>query len=283
MEIREIRYRDGAYNKATVFAATQTTDATFVCLPAMGTRASYYRTFASQLSAQGFNVLTVDWRGQGHSSVRASYTTDFGYKEMIDDVRELVTQVDHWFAGTKKIIIGHSLGGQIGSLFAARYAAMVDRLVLITSCSVYYRGWDKSTAYKLRVAGNTFYPVSRAIGYFPGGKVRFGGRESRTVMKDWCRNALSGKYELTHSTYDYEKALQSLSKPVLSISVENDRLASKQAVTNLYEKFGATSSVSHVHLTSATTGLSPLTHFSWAKSPQYFVNTIQDWVQNNEY
>ena len=280
MELREIVYRDGTTSKITVFPACHATNTTFVCLPAMGVRASYYRAFADGLSAKGFNAITADWRGQGHSSVRASYRVDFGYEDIIADIKKLMEDADTRFPATKKILIGHSLGGQLGSLFAARYTDMIHGLVLVTACSVYYKGWNKSTAHKIRFAGNTFYPVSKVLGYFPGSKVGLGGRESRTVMKDWCRNALSGKYEPTNAAHNYEKSLQACSQPVLSISVKDDRLASEQAVKNLYEKFGEKSVVSHLHLTSETTGVTPLTHFSWAKYPEPFVNLITNWTQS---
>ena len=281
METREIKYDDATCNRAMVFSADQKTDITFVCLPAMGVRASYYESFATRLCSAGFNVVTADWRGHGHSSVRASRTTDFGYEQIISDVKKLIDYTTDWFPTTQKVVIGHSLGGQIGSLFAARYQDSLSGLILITACSVYYKGWDVSTSYKLRFAGNVFHPISKMIGYFPGIKIGFGGRESRTVIRDWSHNALSGNYVLTNSKYNYEEALQKLAKPVLSISVENDRLASKLAVENLYRKFGHQSAVSHQHLGSSETKLSPLTHFSWAKKPDYFVKMIEKWTQHN--
>ena len=82
----------------------------------MGVRASYYESFAANLCEHGFNVVTADWRGQGKSSERASRTTNFGYEDIICDLRELIEHTDTWFPNTKKIIVGHSLGGQISKL-----------------------------------------------------------------------------------------------------------------------------------------------------------------------
>ena len=281
MQMKEIQYSDGALSKVATFSASDPTAVTFVCLPAMGVRASYYQLFANHLRMKGFNVITADWRGQGHSSVRASRTTDFGYERIVADVKELMVYADEWFPNTKKVIIGHSLGGQIGSLLAARYPELTTGLILVTSGSVYHKAWDQSTALKLRLAGVALYPISRVIGYFPGIKIGFGGKEARTVMKDWCYTALHGKYKLAYSTYDYEQSLQELSKPILSISVENDYLASKLAVENLYRKFNTTSAIEHVHLSSNETNIEPLTHFSWAKQPSYFANLVTNWTRQN--
>ena len=143
METREILYSDKTVNQITTFRGKENIDITLICLPAMGVRASYYELFAATLCRQGFNVIIADWRGQGKSSVRASRAIDFGYEEIIRDIKELIEYAEAWFPGTKKIIVGHSLGGQIGSLFASRYSKVVSGLILITSCSVYYKGWNK--------------------------------------------------------------------------------------------------------------------------------------------
>ncbi len=278
---KEIKYSDNTKNILTVFSAKDKSDVTFICLPAMGVRASFYENFAENLSELNYNVVTADWRGQGKSSVRASRAHDFGYEDIIGDIKETIDYANAWFPNTKKVIVGHSLGGQLGSLYASRYADEISGLILITSCNVHYKGWEKGTAMKLRFAGNVFYPVSRVIGHFPGIKIGFGGKEARTVMKDWCSNALSGKYEIANSSYDYESALNKMSKPVLSISVENDTLASKRAVENLYNKFSTTATISHVHLNSSKTGIKPLNHFSWAKEPAYFTNLVKNWTQKH--
>ena len=278
MEIKEISYSDGSTNKISVFPAQQGISTTLICLPAMGIRAKYYEMFANNLCDNGFNVITADWRGLGNSSKRASYKTDFGYEEFVSDIKHLVELSDNWFPNSNKIIVGHSLGGQIGSLFSAKFPNLITGLILITSCSVYYKGWTKLTALKLQYAQWTFVPISKVFGYFPGDKLGFGGKEARTVMKDWSYNARHGKYKLTHSDYDYEKALKLFDKPVMSISVKNDVLASRKAVENLYNKFNPKSDISHVHLSSEETGISPLNHFTWAKNPDYFVGQIKNWI-----
>lgn len=278
MEIKEISYSDGSKSKISVFSSQQGVSTTLICLPAMGIRAKYYEMFADHLCSAGFNVITADWRGLGHSSKRASYKTDFGYEDFISDVKKLVELADDWFPNSKKIIIGHSLGGQIGSLFSAKFSSSISGLILITSCSVYHKGWANLTALKLKYARWTFLPISKIFGYFPGDKLGFAGKEARSVIKDWSYNARYGKYKLTNSDYDYEKALKLFDKPVISISVEGDVLASRKAVENLYNKFNPKSEISHFHLNSEETGISPLNHFTWAKNPDYFVGLIKNWV-----
>jgi len=76
-------------------------------------------------------------------------------------------------------------------------------------------------------------------------------------MKDWCFNTISGRYQITNSNFNYEKSLSELCKNILTISIENDYLASKDAVENLYRKFNSKSNIEHLHLTEKETKIKP--------------------------
>lgn len=125
------------------------------------------------------------------------------------------------------------------------------------------------------LAGITFYPLSLLIGYFPGISIGFGGREARSVMKDWCTNALTGDYRLSSSTFNYDKALNELNIPVLALSVENDTLASKASVTNFLDKLGS-APLTHLHLFDKDLNVSPLNHFSWVQNPHFIAKLISE-------
>lgn len=275
----EIHYSDKTRNTVDVYSSKSST--TVICLPAMGVRASFYKSFATELNIKGYNVLTVDWRGQGRSSIRASRKVNFGYRELISDIKRVVEHSNSLFPDSKIVLIGHSLGGQIGSLFTSRFPDKIEGLILITSCSVYYKGWDKKTSFKLFIAGKLFYPISKLFGYFPGNIIGFGGKEAEYIMKDWCNNTITGNYQLVNSSFDYDISLKGLTKNVLSISIENDSLASKNAVENLYKKFDPKSNVQHLHITEKQSKLKPLNHFSWAKKPEYFTELVDKWINKN--
>lgn len=277
MDYKKIKYRDNTENLIGTFPSKNKNADTLICLPAMGVKAKYYDIFAHQLSEVGFNVITADWRGLGHSSIRASRKIDYGYKEYIQDLATLIDHSNQWFPNSKKIIVGHSLGGQIGSLFTAQHPNLIQGLILIASCSVYYKGWDNFAAFKVRLAGTIFSPISSIYGYFPGHKIGFAGREARTAIKDWSYNARTGNYKPLNSDYEYEPALQSLSKTVLSISIEDDYLAPKRSVENLYKKYNSSADIVHKHVSIEASGIPNLNHFNWAKQPDYMINMITNW------
>jgi predicted alpha/beta hydrolase len=280
MEQIEITYRDKTTNSVSVFEADHPNNTICICLPAMGVRASYYKTFANELAIAGNTVITSDWRGHGYSSQSASFKTDFGYEHYVTDLDDIVHFCRQKFPNRKIILVGHSLGGQIQSLYISRFPQNCNQLVLIAANSVYYKGWNKKTARKIKMAGMFFYPLSKVLGYFPGRVIGFGGREARTVMKDWTRNLKTGSYKLTASIFDYDSALKEANPNILCISFENDKLiAPKQAVINLLNKFSDTANKEHLHFTADQIGIPNLNHFNWAKQPALIVSIINEWIK----
>jgi len=277
MESKIIKYQDGSTNTAAVFRGNKPS-VTIICLPALGVRASYYEAFCEKLCEEGVNVVLVDWRGNGASSIRPSRSNNWGYEQLVLDTKEVCDQTKEWLGDMKTIIVGHSLGGQIGSLLASRYAGQVDGIVLIASCLVHYKGWRGLGKLKVWSVGHLFAWVSRMFGYFPGNKVGFGGREAKDLMLDWGWNARTGQYILRNSAFDYENALASLQVPILALSVAGDTFAPKEATTNLYSKFYTGTPVNHIVITSEEATVERLTHFNWVKHSECFVQRIGAWL-----
>ncbi|MEM6377220.1 MAG: hypothetical protein AAF705_03345 [Bacteroidota bacterium] len=151
----------------------------------------------------------------------------------------------------------------------------MDNLILITACNVYYKGWKNQA--QVILAGRLFPIISKLFGYFPGNKIGFSGREAMTVMRDWSSNALTGKYKLSGSSFNYDQALQKLEKKILSFSVQDDKLASLNAIDNLLRKFHKNSNITKLHLTSEQTQIEKLNHFNWAKKSDFVVSKIVAW------
>ena len=111
-------------------------------MPAMGVRAAFYEPLALNLGENGINAVTADLRGLGASSVRVGRGTDFGYHDMLAlDWPAVVDAVRSRFPRSRIFLLGHSLGGQLNALYASVHPQTVDGLILVASCSVFYRGW----------------------------------------------------------------------------------------------------------------------------------------------
>ena len=66
---------------------------------------------------------------------------------------------------------------------------------------------------------------------------------------------------------------------ISTFSVQNDKLASLNAIDNLLGKFHKNSSITKFHLTSEKTQIEKLNHFNWAKKPDYVVSKIAAWKE----
>lgn len=279
-QLIDIELEDGASTKITQFGEAKDKEASiFICLSAMGVAGSYYQILAEHLASEGHVAFTTDYRGIGHSSIRPP-KADFGYKEIIElDYKELIETVIERFPSNPVYLLGHSLGGQLGGLYLGRYLPkQVQGIILIASCSVYYRGWPGMMAYATLLGTQLFGLISRGLGYFPGKKLGFGGTEAKTVMRDWSRQARTGKYIVSGSSFDYEAALAKLKIPVLAISIQGDTFAPREAIENLYQKYHSSTPIHHHHLSPEEAGIPKLNHFNWARQPSGVVKLVQSWL-----
>ena len=271
-EIIAIRAADGVGNSATVYRAAHPQAPVILIWPAMGTPARFYRPLAQALAAAGLHAVTADLRGIGASTVRASRQSDFGYEEMVaQDWPAAVAAVRHAFPDSPLWLLGHSLGGQISALYAARHPGSIAGLILIASGSVHYRGWQPPHRWTLLALTQVAAGISAIAGYFPGHRLRFAGREARGVIFDWARLCRTGRFRLRGGATDDEHALSLLSLPAFALSFAGDRLAPRQSTAGLLAKM-KTAQPLHRHLAQ------PLDHFNWVKQPQVVIPHVMEWI-----
>lgn len=272
-----IQLSDQASVKITAYPSKNSTSPIILILPAMGVKASYYKPFVQQLQENGLMAITADLRGLGLSSVRPSSKADFGYLEMVEDLKIITEVIKNKFPNQKVYGLGHSLGGQIAALAQAKYPNLLDGLILTAANSVYYKGWAGKQRYTNLFGYYVFNLMSQVLGYFPGHKVGFGGKAAKTQMIDWSHVGKTGRYKLVGDSLDYEAALKQLKMPVLSIYIEGDWMSPKAAMAHLYQKFHAAAPITNFTLTRAATGV-PLNHFNWVKHSGEIVKTIKEWI-----
>ncbi len=270
---------DGSSNAMTCHEGDRHGAPVFVILPAMGVKASFYQDLAAALAGAGFVAVTADLRGNGESSVRPSAKVDFAYHDILDlDYAYLVKAVKARYPGRKVFLLGHSLGGQLASLYLSDHPEGIDGLILVACCSVYYKGWKGFARFRVLMGTQFARMVSLLLGYFPGKTLKFGGTEAKGVIRDWSRQARTGRYLLGKARVDYDKKLEQLSLPVLAISFEVDTLAPKAAVEHLLQKFSPNAAIIHHHLLPDHPENDNYHHFNWPKKPGNIVGMIQNWV-----
>ena len=274
----DITNSDGTSTVVHQYGNTESVKASIIVWPALGVKASYYETLANELCSRGFLVFTADLRGNGKSSIRPSRKVNFGYADVLDqEFTSVVQHVAKTFPDKKILLFGHSIGGQLSCLFASRKTVKIDGLILSGTCSVYYKGWNGFSAYRILALTQFINLVSKLTGYFPGKKLGFGGTEARGLMADWSKQARSGRYEIDNDSYNYEKELRLIKLPILSISYEGDEMAPKGAVEHLLNKLSLAKK-EHIHLLRGDSRNESFSHFNWVKKPKNIVEIVDNWV-----
>jgi len=270
---------DGSTNAFELFEPEGESKAVIMVFPAMGVKGSYYLALGGALAGAGYTAAICDLRGLGNSSERASRKVDFGYTEMLHyDYQSAFDEVKKRFPAQAVYFLGHSLGGQLGSLFAADHPGELAGMILVASCSVYYKGWKGFNRIRVGLLTQFAGLVGKVLGYFPGKQLGFGGLEAADVIGDWSRQARTGKYVLGKERISYEEKLGKLALPVLCITFEGDKLCPKQPAINLYQKYGPESRIAHIHLMPDDPRNDHFKHFNWAKKPANIVNMIDQWM-----
>ncbi|NNC99940.1 MAG: alpha/beta fold hydrolase [Gammaproteobacteria bacterium] len=269
-----IESAEGASSEIRVVGEPENASAVIVCFPAMGVKAEKYDVLASSLHRAGLAVVIAELRGHGSSSVRASRTQDFGYHTMLEnDFPAVLHKAKELFPNVPCYLLGHSLGGQLASLYLAAYPGVAEGLILTASCTVYYRGWKFPKNLSILLFSQFSALIATLLGHFPGRKIGFAGREASSVMRDWARNCRTGIYRLSDSTVDFEAALAKLDCTLIAIRFSDDQFAPKQATRNLLQKFKA-SKARQFTLDANDLGCSKADHFSWLKHPQAVTGAI---------
>lgn len=250
----------------------------FVCLPAMGVAASFYTVFAEALAhaANGAAVLT-DLRGQGESAALARHGARFGYREIVEqDIPSLIAAIAAQFPGRPIYLVGHSLGGQLGSLAAVHASSKLAGLILVASGTAHYRAWPRAMRWRAGLTVQAIRAVAALLPWYPGRLLGFGGDQPRRLMADWSDNATTGRYRVAGSRIDYEEALHDLELPVLSVEIRGDPVAPTGATKELLAKL-ASCAIDRRQIDGVTTDAPWRRHFSWARRPDEVVAEIVAW------
>lgn len=249
-------------------------------MPAMGMPARHYLPLAQALAVAGVAVVLHEWRGIGSSDRRAGRDCNWGYRQLLQDdlpagmaaVRQRWPQARCWLGG-------HSLGGQLGLLYASLHPHDFAGMVLVASGAPYWRrfrhGWLIGAAYALAPW------LAVLVGHLPGRRIGFGGNEARGVIADWARSGRSGRYAVAGMTQDFERLLAALQLPVLALRLQQDWLGPPASLAWLLGKLGPAARRVETILRDDLDG-TPADHFGWMKAPAPVAARIAGWLAGED-
>lgn len=227
-------------------------------LPALGVPASKYSHLLTVLGERGYHTAICEMPGTGESHPKPARGVDYGYSDLVFDWIPLVLQTLQQETGQRpKLILGHSIGGQVATLATRAGLTGDSRVVSVASGHLDSRSWRGLKRAAVVGAALTALTSTRILGYFPGSQLRFGGREAATLMRDWGNGIIRGQFAPEARIPTPAK----LSRKPLHICIEGDPFAPRNATRRLADLVGG--EVREIPATS-TRG-NP--HLSWIKNP----------------
>ncbi|MFC4375930.1 alpha/beta fold hydrolase [Nocardia halotolerans] len=247
-----------------------------VIVPGLAVPGEFYEYFAQQLAARGFDVAIGELRGQGESTHRPGGESTYGYHELASvDFPAMLQVVRDRFPSSTPYLLGHSMGGQLATMYAARVRGRLAGLILIASGTPYFRGYRGVLAPGMLVGTAAVAVASNLAGFWPGdllGKRAY-GRQSKVLMSDWARLARTGRFVPVGADIDYEERMSRLKFPVLSITMADDDLAPQTAADHLLSKLPAAQITRWFQP-------EPLGHNGWITNPVSTVDTVEKWLRD---
>lgn len=241
-------------------------------LPALGVAARHYVPFAHAAAAHGVSVAIHEWRGHGSSSWRASRARDWGYRTLLErDIPASIHALRRLHPGLTGIG-GHSLGGQLASCSAALAPGVFGTLWLVASGAPYWRAFPRPLRHALPLAYRFLPWLARRSGALPGRRIGFGGNEAATVMHDWSRTALSGRYAVEGWDAEIEAAMASLDIAIDAVGFDDDWLAPPGSLEYLLAKMPSAQARS-TRLGAALLG-TRADHFAWMQAPEVVLRQL---------
>lgn len=224
----------------------------------------YYSRFADYLFAQGFDVITYDYRGIGESRTgslrgfKASWS-DWG----VLDFEAILQRVRREFPGQPIDVVAHSFGGCAAGLGAS--GAVIRRIVTVGAQFAYWRDYQAGTRLKMFTQWHVVMPLVTALcGFFPG--KRFGWLEDTPagVVRDWAASAPTYEHRPSGRQLG-ELPFSRVSAQVLAISITDDPFGTVAAIERLLGYFTA-SERTHLRIAPQDIGEKEVGHFAFFRS-----------------
>ncbi|WP_207260576.1 alpha/beta fold hydrolase [Pseudomonas sp. GW101-3H06] len=263
-------------------AARDTSRAVVIINAATSVRCRHYSRFADYLFANGFDVITYDYRGIGESrpasikGLKASWS-DWGAL----DFEAMLKRAQHEFPGQPIDVVGHSFGGCAAGLGAS--GQLIRRLVTVGAQFAYWR--DYAPAHRWRMFGkwHVVMPIVTMIcGYFPGKRLGWLEDTPAGVVRDW--STPTPLYEKRPSGQDSHVGnFAAVTAKTLAISISDDPYGTIPAIERLLGYF-TSSTNTHLRIAPEDIGEAEVGHFAFFRSAYQATlwPIALSWLQNGE-
>ncbi|MCG6203484.1 alpha/beta fold hydrolase [Rhodopseudomonas sp. HC1] len=229
---------------------------------ATGVLARYYHRYAGFLAAQGFDVLTYDYRGIGASRPARMRGCGYRWRHWGEfDFAAALRFARGEARGGPVVVVGHSIGGFLPGL--AENAAGIDRLLTV---GAQYAWWPDYVAHRragLFLKWHVAMPaLTAAFGYFPGRRLGWLEDLPAGVAHEWSFRG--PRFERSHPRGERRAVLARMAavrSPILAVAVADDEFGTAPAIRRALHYYKGAERTA-VMLRPADYGRESIGHFS---------------------
>ncbi len=224
----------------------------------------YYHQFALYLTAQGFTVLTYDYRGIGDSSHgrmkdKAATFCDWGTQ----DTAAAITYLQASTPEHALLLIGHSAGGQLLGL--AHNNQAISSTLLISCQNGYWGLWPAPRRWLLASFWYIGIPLLTALfGHVPARHLGLGSVDLPAgIARQWARWCRHPDYFIDETGRPLRPYFHTLKGPLCAYVIQDDWMAPRTAVDALIQLYPQANA--SIRTLSPRSPTQPLGHFGYFK------------------
>ncbi len=248
--------------------ADKSLNTTIIFLNALGVPLRKYNKVIHGLIDKGFSVVSADYPCCGENTPHVKRGIDYSYQNLVTQfIPSLVKIARGHTPDNRVVLMGHSLGGHIGTI----YSVIHDTPVIGVACgTTYYKNWRGLGRIRILQAVAVIQALLKVYGYLPGHLIGMGDKEPKTQMNNWCRLAITGKFDFIRQDLNTGKG------KALYINIDGDDYAPMSATKHLGE-LCAYYTIYNVKLDADLKG-NP--HGVWIKQPEVVIAKICDRLED---
>ncbi|MBP5986769.1 MAG: alpha/beta fold hydrolase [Azonexus sp.] len=241
--------------------------------PATSVHSRYYARFAAFLHANGFDVVTYDYRGIGGSRPKTLRGFDAGWIEWGTlDFEGVLRFVAQRFPGQPVQVVAHSVGGFLVGLAESNH--LVSRVFTMGAQFAYWKDYARHQRLSMLWRWHVVMPaLAHVFGYFPGKRLGWLEDTPRGVVHDWTARhpRFEDAYRKGRRAMTAEQRLQLVERfcqvkgETLALSMTDDAFGTIPAIHRLLGYF-QNSPARHLRIAPGALGLSEIGHFAFFQS-----------------